>query len=251
MKNHSRLQGKVAIITGASSGIGRAIAQVFAQEGAKVVCANLGHPGAERVVLEIKKKGGEAIFVKTDVSKEEEVKNMVETTIKKYGRLDILVNNAGILKWGDCCSISEKDWNEVLAVNLKGVYLGIKYAIPKMKKGGSIINITSISGLIGIQNVAAYGTSKGGIIALTRDAAIDYAPQGIRVNAIAPGLIKTAMTKEILADPEMTKRLIECTPLKRIGKPKEVAYGALYLASEESSFMTGQVLVIDGGRTAQ
>lgn len=250
MQKH--LQGKVAIVTGAGSGIGRAIAQVFAQEDAKVVVADYKEKGGRETLRKIKSKGGKAIFVKTDVSQYEQVKNMNDLTLKEFGRLDILVNNAGVYLPHDSLGASEEEWQKTIDVDLKGVWLCSKLAIPQMfkQRKGKIINIASIAGFVGFQNSAAYCAAKGGVINLTREMALDYGAKKINVNAIAPGVIKTAMTKDILADKKMTQQLLAGIPLGRFGEPEEVAYLALYLVSDVSDFVTGQVFTIDGGWTA-
>ena len=248
-----RLQNKTAIITGAGSGIGRAIALTFAKEGAKVVVADWSEEGGKETMEHIRKINGEAVFVKTDVSKTADIDKMVKTCLDKFGRVDILVNNAGIVKFGPLHETPEEDWDAVLNINLKSVFLGSKKVIPEMLKQGQgkIINTTSIAGLVGFENVGPYCASKGGIIALTREMALEYAKNKINVNCIAPGVIKTAMTKDMLAD-QATKAAFEAqTPYPRLGEPEDIAMAALYLASGESDFVTGQVLVVDGGWTVR
>lgn len=244
-----RLQNKIAIITGAGSGIGRGTALAFIKEGAKVVVADWSEEGGKETVEQIKRINGEAIFIKTDVSKATDVEQMVKTCLNKFGRIDILVNNAGIVKFGSLHETSEADWDAVLDINLKSVFLGCKGVIPEMLKNGKgkIINITSIAGLIGFDKIGPYCASKGGIIALTREAAVEYAPKKINVNCIAPGVIKTAMTKDMLADPVQKQFFETSTPYPRLGEPEDIANAALYLASDESDFVNGEVLVVDGG----
>lgn len=246
------LKGKVAVITGAASGIGRAIAQVFSQEGAKVVVSDYNEKGGKETVKKIKARKGKAIFIQADVSNYDQVKNLVETTIKKFGRLDILVNNAGVYLPHDALGASEKEWQKTLNVDLKGVWLCSKLALPQMlkQKKGKIINMASIAGFVGFQNSAAYCAAKGGVINLTREMALDYGPKKINVNAIAPGVIKTAMTKDILADKKIAKQLLAGIPIGRFGEPEDIAYLALYLASDVSDFVTGQIFTADGGWTA-
>ena len=246
-----RLKGKVAIITGAGSGIGAATAIIFAKEGAKVVVADVNEQGGKDIVAKIKKAKGEAFFLRCDVSREADAKNLINETIRKYKRLDILFNNAGIVKWGAAAEAKEQDWDKVIDVNLKGVFLCSKYAIPVMKGGGSIINTASIAGLVAFGGIAAYCASKGGIVMLTKSMALDYAAKKIRVNAICPGVIETAMTKSILEDKKMKENMLKSTPIGRIGKPEDIGYAALYLASDESTFVTGTALVVDGGWTVQ
>jgi len=248
-----KLEGKVAIVTGAASGIGRAIALLFAQEGAKVVVADIDDKSGEETVKMINERGGEAMFVHADVSKAEDVKNMVKITVERYGRLDVLVNNAGIEgAVADIVNYPEEAFDKVIAVNLKGVWLGIKYAVPEMVKsgGGSIINIASVLGLVGAPNMSGYCASKGGVVQLTKTAALEYAKYNIRVNAIAPGLIDTKLSrKRAEFDPEFINTALQFQVIKRMGRPEEVALAALYLASDDSSFVTGSCLVVDGGWT--
>ncbi len=250
-----KLKGKVAVITGAGSGIGRAAALLFAEEGAKVVVADYSVAGGQETVKQIKAKGGEATFVATDVSKAADVQKMIKTAIDKYGRLDILYNNAGIEgPLGPTENVSEADWDRVLSVNLKGVFLGSKHAIPQMLKqgGGVIINTASIAGLVGVANMPAYCASKGGIVLLTKTMALEYARKNIRVNCICPGAVKTPMLDRFTgSQPEAEKFLRESQPVGRWGEPEEIAQAALYLASEQSSFVTGTTLIVDGGLTAQ
>jgi len=251
-----RLGGKVAIVTGAGSGIGRATANLFAKEGAKVVVADIESSLGKETVEEISKNGGTAVQAVADVSKADEVRAMIKTCITSFGKLDVLFNNAGIegpggLLW----KMKEDDWNRVIDVNLKSVFLGCKYAIPHMKKTkGSIINTASELGLVGSTSRPAYSASKGGIIALTRSLALQCAPYGIRVNCICPGATETPLLVRFVGEKQRERRLRKVTqeiPLRRLGKPMDIAYAALYLASEESSFVTGSILVVDGGSTAQ
>ncbi|MDP2909958.1 MAG: SDR family oxidoreductase [bacterium] len=247
-----RLQNKVAIITGAGSGIGQATAILFAKEGAKVIIADWSE-GGEKTANQIKENGGEAFFIKTDISNSKNVADMMKFCLKKFGRIDALVNNAGIVKFGPLHETTEKDWDQVLDVNLKGIFLTSKEAIPHMLKGGKgkIINIASIAGMVGFDKIGPYCASKGGIIALTMEMAIEYAPNKINVNCIAPGIIKTAMTGDMLNDPATKQSFDASTPYPRLGEPEDIAYAAIYLASDESDFVTGAVLVVDGGWTAK
>jgi len=244
-----RLQNKIAIITGAGSGIGRSIALAFVKEGAKVVIADWSEENGKQTKEQIRKEGGEAIFIKTDVSKAKDIDEMVKICLDKFGRIDILVNNAGIYRAYNLHEMSEENWDEVIDVNLKSVFLGSKRVIPEMLKQGKgkIINVASIAGLIGFAQSGAYCASKGGIIALTREMSLEYAPQKINVNCIAPGVIKTAMTKDMLADPATKQFLESSTPYPRLGEPEDIAQAAVYLASDESDFVNGEVLVVDGG----
>ena len=248
-----RLKNKVAIVTGAGSGIGRSIALTFAREGAKVVVADLNEKGGSETADLVKKEKGEAIFVKVDVSQAKNIEQMVEDCLKEFGRVDILVNNAGIVKTSPLHETTEEDWDKILGVNLKSVFLSSKKVLPIMlsQGKGKIINVASIAGLVGFSNLGAYCASKGGIIALTREMALEYAPQKINVNCIAPGIIKTAMTKEMLADPATKQSFESSTPYPRLGEPEDIAQAAVYLASDESDFVNGEILVVDGGWIAK
>lgn len=251
-----KLDGKAAIITGAASGIGRATAILFAKEGARLTLGDVD-PKGQSVADEIAKAGGAAIFVKTDVSNPEEVQALVRTSVDTYGRLDIMFNNAGIegeQRFTADCSV--ENWDRVLAVNLKGVFLGMKYAIPEMLKngGGVIVNTASTAGLTGYPSLPAYSASKGGVIQLTKTAALEYARKGIRVNCICPGGIFTPLVERFTAGlpQEQIQKMVEMAhPIGRFGTPEEVARLALYLASDDSSFCTGAPFIIDGGMTAQ
>jgi len=248
-----RLDDKVAIITGASSGMGRATAVLFAKEGAKVVVADIVVEAGEETVGIVKQAGGEAIFVMTDVSKAEDVKKMIKVALDTYGRLDILINCAGIAgKEVSTVDCPEEVFNKVIATNLNGVWLGMKYAIPEMLKtgGGSIINFASIAALEAYVGIPAYSASKGAVISLSRAAAIEYSRKNVRVNCVAPGHIATPMLLGAWS-PEALKRFAEISPQGRLGKPEEVAQVVLFLASDESSHITGQTVVIDGGVTAR
>jgi NAD(P)-dependent dehydrogenase (short-subunit alcohol dehydrogenase family) len=251
-----RIKGKVAIVTGGTSGIGLAIARLFAKEGAQVSIAARDESKGKETVEMILKDGGEAIFIRTDVSREEDVKNLVNTTVKTYKRLNVLVNAAGIYETGTAIDTSEELWDRVININMKGTFLTMKYAIPEMIRsgGGSIINISSVGGVCGAYNELAYGASKGGVVIMTKDTALDFATQNIRVNCICPGATDTPQTQRALKaspDPEKEWKLwVESVPMKRLLKPEEVAYLALFLASDESSGITGAILPVDGGYLA-
>ncbi|RJQ20338.1 glucose 1-dehydrogenase [Candidatus Woesearchaeota archaeon] len=245
-----QLRGKTAIITGAGSGIGKAIAELFAREGAAVVIAAHNDNG-KSVADAINKNGGKALFLKTDVTSAASVKRTVELTIKTYKRIDILVNNAGIMPQGTVELMSEKDWDLVIDTNLKSIFLTGKYAVPSLRKTGkaAIINIASEWGLTGGQGVAAYCASKGGVINLTRAMALDHARMGIRVNCICPGPIKTKMLTNFFTKQELGI-IATMVPLGRIGTPEEIANVALFLASDASSYVTGSIISADGGDSA-
>lgn len=250
-----RLDGKVAVITGAASGIGRATAILFAKEGCSVVLADVRDDDGKKVVEDITKKGGKALYSHTDVSSENDVEKTIRMAIDKYGKLDIMFNNAGIE--GPSKPMHEypgDQFDRVLAINLKGVFNGIKYSVREMRKsgGGSIINTASVAGLVGFTDLAAYSASKGGVVELTRSAALEYARDGIRVNAIAPGVIATPMVERTAReDPKMMEAVVKAHPIGRMGEPGEIASTALFLATSDSSFVTGTVIVVDGGYVAQ
>jgi NAD(P)-dependent dehydrogenase (short-subunit alcohol dehydrogenase family) len=251
-----RLAGKVAIITGGASGIGEATARVFAREGAKVLVADVQEDLGKKVVAAIRSAGGEAEFVGTDVKRDADIRRMVETAEKTFGRVDVLVNNAGVENVKPDVETSEEEWDHVLDVNLKGVFLCTKHAIGAMKRsgGGSIINISSVFGLVGSPGFAAYHASKGGVRLLTKSTAMAHAPEKIRCNSIHPGVIETPMLQAVIdrsEDPVAARaEWMKSEPIGRFGRPEDIAYGALYLASDEAAFVTGSELVIDGGYTA-
>ena len=249
-----RLEGKVAIVSGGARGMGAAEAKLFASEGAKVVIGDVLEDEGRKVEAEINETGGEAVFIPLDVVSESDWQRAVSTTVERFGKLDILVNNAGIAVWGVLEDTTNEDWDRVMDVNAKGVFLGTKAAIPEMRKagGGSIINISSVSGLIGQESVQpVYNASKGAVRIFTKAAAIQYAKEGIRVNSVHPGSVNTKMIADRINSPEGRERSRSITPLGRVAEPIEIAYGVLYLASDEASFVTGSELVIDGGFTAQ
>jgi len=248
-----KLQNKTAIITGAGSGIGKQIALSLAKNNANVVIAEWSKKNGQAVEKQIIKQGGQGFFIKTDVSNASQIKQMVQNTIKKFKTIDILVNNAGIVKFSPLHKTTEEDWDKILSINLKGVFLCSKAVLPTMleKKQGKIINISSIAGLVGFKNTGAYCASKGGIIALTREMALEYAPKKININCIAPGIIKTAMTKQMLANKKQKQILQNSTPYPRLGEPQDIAQAVLYLASQDSNFVNGTVLTVDGGWISQ
>ena len=248
-----RLQGKVALITGAARGQGAEEARMFAKEGAKVVLADVTDQEGTAVAAEIAEMGGDALYVHLDVTNEDEWDAAVQSAVASFGKLDILVNNAGIWRRGHVLETSSDQWDDIMDVNAKGVFLGTKAAIPEMRKagGGSIVNISSTAGLVGSKTSAAYSASKGAVRIFTKSTAVQYAAEGIRANSVHPGPIDTDMGDQVWPDAASKAASVTRTALNRMGTPKDIAYGALYLASDESSFVTGSELVIDGGVTAQ
>lgn len=249
-----RLQGKVAFISGGARGMGAVEARLFAKEGAKVVMGDVLEEEGRKVEADINSTGGESLFVRLDVTSEPDWQNAIAAAVSRFGKLDILVNNAGISGRGKVEDTTVKDWDQVMEVNAKGVFLGTKAAIPAMRRagGGSIINISSQLGLVGTDHSSPqYQASKGAVRLLTKATAIQYAKEGIRVNSVHPGPIVTAMTETARDNPERYKLMLSRIPMGRYGQPDEVAYGVLYLASDESAYVTGSELVIDGGWTAQ
>ena len=245
-----RLKDKVAIITGAANGMGAAEAKLFAKEGAKVVATDLDEKNLAVLAEEIKTAGGEVLTVKQDVTSEAEWQALISKTIDTYGKLDILVNNAGIAINKHFSNMEMTEWNKVMDVNLNGCVLGMKYCIPEMQKNGSgsVVNISSIGGLVGMAGSSPYTAAKGALRALTKSAAVEYGKDKVRVNSVHPGIIKTPMVADTM---EAAMPFYETyTELPYMGEPDDVAYGVLYLASDESKFMTGSELVIDGGWTA-
>jgi NAD(P)-dependent dehydrogenase (short-subunit alcohol dehydrogenase family) len=248
-----RLQGKVALITGAAHGMGEAEAKLFAKEGAKVVAADVLEAEGEQVVEAIAKDGGEALFVRLDVTNEAQWQQAVETAVARFGILNILVNNAGISGSAGADLLNTEAWDTVMAVNAKGVFLGLKYAIPAMQKagGGSIVNISSISGFVGQDYIhMAYNASKGAVRIMTKSAAVQFAKDGIRVNSVHPGVMPPMRTSTRGAESEERRRLLAKVPMGREGRREEVGYAVLFLASDEASYITGTELVVDGGYLA-
>ena len=249
-----RLEGKVAIVTGAGRGIGRGCAKRFAAEGAAVVAADVYDEGGVEVVAEIESEGGKAVFAHCDISDSAQAAALVQTAIDTYGGLDVSLNCAGIIPidGSDVLETEEAEWDRVIGVNLKGTFLICQAAAREMaKKGtGSIINIASVTALMAIGNQAAYVASKAGVNGLTKSMAIGLAHRGVRVNAIGPGSIETDMMAVILTDEEATARVMARTPLNRMGQPEDIAGTALFLASDDSSYITGQTIYVEGGRLA-
>lgn len=247
----AELDGKVCLVTGGTSGIGRETALLFAKAGAKVVVAGRRKAEGQETVELIRAGGSDALFVKTDVSKASEVEGLVKTTVGTFGRLDVAFNNAGIE--GVQIPIvrqSEEDWDRTIDINLKGVWLCLKYEIRQMLRqgvGGAIVNMSSVTGLIGSAGAAAYSASKHGVIGLTKSAALENAKGGIRVNAVCPAVIETPMAGRIFGAPQVHKFVLSCHPIGRFGRPMEVAEAVVWMCSDHASFMTGQSLVLDGG----
>ena len=249
-----RLEGKVALISGGARGQGAAEAKLFAGEGAKVVFGDILDDLGKQVEAEIHEAGGEALYIHLDVTNAADWASAVEAAVSRYGRLDVLVNNAGITIRKNIEDTTEEDWDRIMAINAKGVFLGTKQAIPAMREsgGGSIVNISSTAGLVGSPySGASYAATKGAVRLFTKATAIQYAKEGIRCNSVHPGLLETPMTQDMLADAAHREERTQRIPLGRVGTAEDVAYGVLYLASDESSFVTGSELVIDGGATAQ
>ena len=242
-----RLEGKVALITGGARGMGASEARLFAREGAKVTIGDILEAEGKQVEAEISEAGGEASFVRLDVTRAQDWQGAIEATVARYGKLNVLVNNAGIVNRSSLEETSEEIWDRILDVNAKGVFLGTKLVMPEMRRagGGSIINISSVSGMISL-GYPAYNASKGAVRIFTKNVAVEHAKDSIRVNSIHPGSIWTPMTDASISREERGRTI----PMGRVGEPEEVAYGALFLASDESSYMTGSELVIDGGLTA-
>jgi NAD(P)-dependent dehydrogenase (short-subunit alcohol dehydrogenase family) len=250
-----RLDGKVSLITGAASGIGRVAALLFAEEGAAVVVADVTDETGERTAEEIRDAGGRAVYVHADVSRASDAEAMVNAAVEAFGGIHILYNNAGVFPEDDGSVIEtpEDTWDRVMAINLKGVFLGCRYGIPAMlaSGGGSIVNVASFVALMGAATPQiAYTASKGGVLSMTREIAVEFARKGIRANALCPGPVETPLLAELMADPARRQRRLVHIPVGRLGQANEVANAALFLASAESSFVTGATFVVDGGITA-
>lgn len=248
----SNLKDKVAIITGARGGMGKSHALTLAKAGAKVVVSDISKEDCQKVVKEIEKEKGEALAVKCDVTKKEEVDNMVKVAVDKWGKVDILVNNAGICQFKPFLELSEEEWSRTIDINLKGYFLCAQAAAKEMvkKKSGVIINIASVAmgqQGIGFPNIVHYCASKGGIVGMTEALAVELAHYNIRVNAISPGMIETPMIDSVKQDPKMMEAMLARVPMHRVGKPEEVSNLVLFLASDASSYITGSTVIIDGG----
>ncbi|MBI3911179.1 MAG: SDR family oxidoreductase [Armatimonadetes bacterium] len=248
-----RLKDRIALITGAGAGIGRASVMAFTREGAHVVAVDVNESTAAETVALARGSAGEAVVFRADVSRSAEVQAMIRFAVERYGGLDILFNNAGIVQNGTVTETPEDEWEQTMAINLRSVFLGCKYAIPEMRRrgGGVIINTASVAGLVGVRNRASYSASKMGIVGLTRSIAIDYIQDNIRANAICPGTVDTPSLRQRIAqaeDPEAARiAFLARQPMGRLGTPEEIAALAVYLAAEESAYMTGSATVIDGG----
>jgi len=244
-----KVKNKIAIVTGSGRGIGKSTVLELAKEGAKVVVSDIDIKECQNVCDEIKKIGSDAIAVKCDISKKSDVDAMIKKTMQKFQKIDILINNAGVVLMKPFVEMTEKDWDFVLDINLKGVFLCTNAVVKQMikQKSGKIISVASIAGEVGFMNTSAYCASKAGIINLTRELALELSPHNINVNAIAPGVIATKMTEDMLKDKKTKEVLLASTPLGRVGQPEEIGKAAVFLASDDSNFITGHTLVVDGG----
>ncbi len=249
------LDEKVALVTGGASGIGRATALTFAREGEKLVIADMNVDGGNQTAHMITENGGEATFIQVDVTQATEVEAMISKAVDIYGRLDCAHNNAGIGSGmrAPTAEYTQEKWDQILAINLTGVWLCMKYEIPQMLQqgGGAIVNTASAAGLVGVPGICAYNASKHGVVGLTKTAALEYARQGIRVNCVCPGYIRTPMTAQGMSDPESLERIIATEPIGRVGEPEEIAETVVWLCSDAASFVTGHAMSVDGGYVAQ
>lgn len=249
------LDGKIALVTGGGSGIGRATALAFAREGAKVLIADVIVDSAKETLVMINEAGGEGMVTKVDVSQSEEVESMVSQLVDTYGRLDCAFNNAGIGGgWGFTAKCTEEEWDRVMSINLKGVWLCMKYEIPQMLQqgGGSIVNTASVAGLVGMLGTPAYVASKHGVVGITKAAAMEYATSGIRINAVCPGIIRTPMIgRRLERKPESEAVYRSMEPMGRLGTPEEIAEAVVWLSSDAASFVTGLPMAVDGGLVAR
>jgi NAD(P)-dependent dehydrogenase (short-subunit alcohol dehydrogenase family) len=249
-----RFAGRGILVTGAGSGIGRAAAQLFADEGGRVVVVDQDENEAQATVTSIRQAGGEALAIGADVSREADCHGMVERALAAYGRLHVAFNNAGIGASGFAVADEEEvTWSRLIDVNLKGIFLGMKYEIPAMvgAGGGAIVNTASVAGLVGERGIGAYSASKHGVVGLTRTAALDYIGQGVRINAVCPGATRTRILASWFQDPKVKSFILSRHPIGRIAEPEEIARAVLFLASDDASFIVGQALAVDGGLTAQ
>ncbi|OGD46446.1 hypothetical protein A3K70_01855 [Candidatus Bathyarchaeota archaeon RBG_16_48_13] len=247
-----RLDGEVAIVTGGGTGIGRAVSLRFAKEGARVAVVGRTQKTGESTVREIAGSGGDATFIQADVSDVDQVRRMVKKTLARFGRIDILVNNSAIYAGGTILSAKEDDWAQVMRVNVDGVFFCSKYVAQEMVRSrrGSIINISSFLGVKALPNELPYAVSKGAVIQLTRAMSLDLAPYNVRANCVCPGTVRTRMYESVLKDPSMVKRNLQGIPLGRVAEPEEIASVVLHLASDESTYVTGATIMVDGGRSA-
>lgn len=244
------LKDKVAIITGGASGFGLATAKLFGQEGAKLTLVDINKENLDKAAEDLKAEGVDVFAIQADVSDEEQVKHFIDETVNHYGQLDVLFNNAGIYHYGNVEQLSTEDWHQSIAINLDAIFYASKYAMAHLKETqGTIINTASAGGIIGFPDAIAYAATKGAVISMTRALAVDYAQDKVRANAICPGTGVTGMTSDLLEDEQIAAGFLAPIPLKRFGQPEDVAHAALFLASDQSSYITGHALPVDGGWT--